>query len=208
MMLPTLKTDWAYFAGIIDGEGSIILSTEYGRTLSLIVSVGNTSSVLIEWLHTNFGGNVSKDKIRYVNHKQSWHWYVRGDEALNLLHKVKDFLKEKRPQAELGIEAWNNRNPTVGTNILNEHTRKVRYDYYLRMKELKGFAARKDLAHMDMKPATVHKIIVPCSVCGKEVLRKKSSIKPSGVVICSSACYHTFRSSVAKKVCAKRWHNP
>lgn len=51
------EQDWAYFAGIIDGEGSIVLHRD--RRNSRVwgeIQVYNTSEDLINWLLDRFGG--------------------------------------------------------------------------------------------------------------------------------------------------------
>ena len=54
----------AYFAGIIDGEGSIIIAKQAIRkgrknhTYSLRICVVNSNKILLEWLRTNFGGSI------------------------------------------------------------------------------------------------------------------------------------------------------
>ena len=54
--------EWAYLAGIIDGEGTIQLgqpSTRYngGNNFKYMIRIYNTDSSLIDWIKERFGGN-------------------------------------------------------------------------------------------------------------------------------------------------------
>lgn len=100
------RTDLAYFAGIIDGEGSISLIKRNKRTKSntftLTVIVGNTNEWLIQQLKFSFGGGV------YLiegggNNKDSWQWKICARKALIFLESVYPYLKIKKPQARIAI---------------------------------------------------------------------------------------------------------
>lgn len=92
-----------YIAGIIDGEGSILVqrsnrsngSTTYGPR----VVVSNSFYPLVEALYEEWGG-----RIREVSNtnKQVYQWEIwRRDSIKDFLRWVSPHLWEKRPQADL-----------------------------------------------------------------------------------------------------------
>lgn len=109
-------SDLAYLAGIVDGEGSITLHMRAMGSLRVRLYVGNTSTLLIDWLHEHFAGevswNVHKNPDRPARWKQLHHWRIDGDGAIALIAELIPLLVVKRAIAELAIEAWANRVPT------------------------------------------------------------------------------------------------
>ncbi len=112
MIYPT-EIDWAYLAGLIDGEGNIGISGA-GRSISLIVSlqIGSTDHHLLEWVAERFGG----EPIRLINRthaksqwKPLWFWRVRGNRAIHILRRLQPLLVIKAQQAWLAQEAWEHR---------------------------------------------------------------------------------------------------
>ncbi len=101
MSKPT-EIDWAYFAGIVDGEGCITCNLKPERRgssrHSLHFTVVNTNPVLIDWIQHKFGGNctsapgIGRQKTRYV-------LYFPRDLAVKLLKSLEFYLKLKRRQA-------------------------------------------------------------------------------------------------------------
>ena len=101
------KTDIAYVAGIIDGEGNISLVHQSNTTKSLIavVTVHNTNEWLIQWLHLAFGGHtyVTDDGYEEKGWKPIHRWRVTSMQALDVLELVYPYLRLKKPQAEIAI---------------------------------------------------------------------------------------------------------
>lgn len=105
------NTDIAYLAGIIDGEGSIVIykyqrpntkKMDYGG----FVCVGSTSQELILWLCKNVGGkwcNIKKSKETYKN---CYRWSQYGKDALMTVMRVSPYLIVKRKHAELYIQFY------------------------------------------------------------------------------------------------------
>lgn len=137
------KAKYGYLAGIIDGEGSLIVSRSnrgsymnyYGR-----IHVKNTDYRLIKWLLDHFGGNVHHHPpADLVKHKIAYSWYFSGDahDKETLLLAVMPYLIVKKEQAKILVEFFrmsgevnpprreelyqqitklNRRGPTVETN--------------------------------------------------------------------------------------------
>ena len=104
------KTDLAYIAGIVDGEGTIGIHRAKRRgpgnswTYSLRVSVSMTEAYLPEWLKMAFGGNTYgklRDKPRW---KPQTEWVILGEKATGFLGDIMPYLIIKKPQAELAFK--------------------------------------------------------------------------------------------------------
>ncbi len=108
-MYRLLETDKAYLAGLVDGEGSIIIRKNLGngniRGLSLIVQVALSNLEVLEWAKTLYGGtiNVYKDK-RDVDWKDIAHWHISSRQAMALLLDIKPYMHVKADEAQIAIE--------------------------------------------------------------------------------------------------------
>lgn len=89
--------EMAYYAGIMDGEGCI----GYYRSLSVAVE-GLYPKTIID-LHTVFGGSVSE--IKRENKRRYYRWRIFGQDAARCLQMLLPYLREKKEQAEVGLEA-------------------------------------------------------------------------------------------------------
>lgn len=104
-------TDCAYAAGLIDGEGSIRITSRGkngGTTFrqgqyTLMVEMTNTDKGMIQWMQEQFGGSVSYSaENAELNRKEKWHWRVAANKALYVLDAIWPFIRTKRHQAKLG----------------------------------------------------------------------------------------------------------
>lgn len=101
------KTDLAYTAGIMDGEGSIGIArhnsstARRGYTLELCVQVTSSDEWLCQWLRFGYGGSLSHSSNSHGN--PMWHWIIVARQAAVFLRLVLPYLKLKRPQAEVAI---------------------------------------------------------------------------------------------------------
>lgn len=96
--------DLAYAAGIVDGEGSIMLSyihTSGKNTFIPVIAVVNTNLKLLKWLQSMFGGNVNNQRKDNPNHKDSYLWSHRYKSCVEILKSIYPYLKLKRKQAEV-----------------------------------------------------------------------------------------------------------
>jgi len=103
------KTDWAYIAGIVDGEGCIrIVKTKEPKNKSgykyqMVIGVNNTNEWLIHWLYFNFGGSIHL-QAKLDNRKPLWHWYLSSRKAQAFIELILPYLRLKRPQAEVAVQ--------------------------------------------------------------------------------------------------------
>lgn len=103
------KIKFAYLAGIIDGEGCLLISRSnrgsymnyYGR-----IHVKNTDYRLIKWLVDIFGGNVHQNNPVSPKHAIAYSWYFSGDahDKEVLLLAVLPYLIVKKEQAKVLVE--------------------------------------------------------------------------------------------------------
>ncbi len=102
------KTEAAYLAGVIDGEGSIQIALrtrrKRDRSFDLRVSVPSATVELIDWIFSRLGGSKTVYKVPGKNHRPMWRWTMSAQKASDLLEQVLPYLVLKKPHAEIGIE--------------------------------------------------------------------------------------------------------
>lgn len=82
------ETDWAYVAGILDGEGCIRDQKQtHSRHVQPTIRVANTYLGLVEWLRKIFGGSIYTDcrtsqPDRNPNWNQVWEWRRCSESAV------------------------------------------------------------------------------------------------------------------------------
>lgn len=103
-------TQWSYFAGLIDGEGSIYISQTGNRTAAglqknfgLYVTITNTSRPLIDWLISTFGGT-EKEAAKSPRRRRKWVWAICQHRAGPYLRNALPYLIIKKKQALLAIQ--------------------------------------------------------------------------------------------------------
>jgi len=102
------RTDLAYVAGIIDGEGCIDISVRNRPghkypDMTLRVTVVSTDLWLCEMLRFGFGGN-ARQRVPERGHRlPQWDWRIERGKARDFLKLILPFLHLKKPQAELAI---------------------------------------------------------------------------------------------------------
>jgi len=100
------KTDLAYIAGIVDGEGTVGIARMRRKeskswTYTLRVSVQMSAEFIARWLQFSFGGRVYPRRWSGQNWKAQYQWVISGEEAGGFLKAILPYLRLKRAQAEL-----------------------------------------------------------------------------------------------------------
>lgn len=98
----------AYLAGLIDGEGSIMLiERKRGESGAYLrVTIANTCLGVLEWAKQKTGIGMSfTQRVESRTHKASYSWRCHGDGAHSLLKQIRPYLIIKAEQADLAIEA-------------------------------------------------------------------------------------------------------
>lgn len=105
------ETERAYLAGIIDGEGSIMVIHHKAcppmhkwEFWVLRVLVVNTDRRLIDWLIARFGGWCATARSKNPKWKDTYHWKLDSKRAHPVLAAAMPYLLLKRKQAELALE--------------------------------------------------------------------------------------------------------
>lgn len=133
--------DKGYIAGILDGEGSLVVYMNTQRNGSFRVNtqirVGMTDKDVIYWLKDVTGlGNISKGKQRNPKWKPAYIWEVAGgNQVAQLLLSVGDYLKVKKQHANIILELCYILNQNKGR--FKERFEPIRQmEIYWEMKEL------------------------------------------------------------------------
>ncbi len=100
------QEQWAYVAGLVDGEGSFAL-TRSKNSYSLHVMIYTTSQVLYDWLNNTFvfGRNYQPKRAKPGrNHKPQLCWSVPTASQKLFLEHVLPYLVIKPAQGKLALE--------------------------------------------------------------------------------------------------------
>ncbi len=88
-----MDTEWAWMAGIIDGEGSIIF---YKKTM-VRLSVEIAEEDIVVRLQKIAGGNISNPRLRKGRNKPLWTWYLGEREQVKYaLENLLPYLGTRR----------------------------------------------------------------------------------------------------------------
>lgn len=96
------ETDFAYFAGILDGEGSFDVSNHRNPRIKVAMTDGPT----IAWLEDTFGGRVQVENPSGSAKLVAWKWYLlqRAD-VRDILERAMPYLITKRDRAKAVLDA-------------------------------------------------------------------------------------------------------
>ncbi|KYH32862.1 hypothetical protein CLTEP_22290 [Clostridium tepidiprofundi DSM 19306] len=109
----------SYIAGIIDGEGSIMLIKFHSNQYpSPCISISSTTIELLEWIKfkTKVGTINKKKNYNPQKHKKSYTYCVKYNDAINLLKEIEPYLiiESKRKRTKLIIEKYKKVTPRNG----------------------------------------------------------------------------------------------
>ena len=101
------ETELAYLAGLLDGEGTISLTSKlrkYGyRYFQPRICITNTKIEMLNFCKDKFGGliYISAKANSVENRRTAYRWSLSGDKACLLLASILPFLTIKKQQAQL-----------------------------------------------------------------------------------------------------------
>ena len=129
-----------YLAGILDGEGSIMIYRSRG-TYSLIVAVYNSEKELMNWLIREYGGSSlesHRERNKKLKHKPEYRWTIMGRNAYKLLGKLENKMIIKRERLRVAVEFYERCNRTTyrGNRPRPDWLKRREQEYYLKMHEL------------------------------------------------------------------------
>jgi len=103
------KTDAAYIAGLIDGEGTVTLSRKHkNENRQLCVSISSTELELVDFVSSVTGvGKITNKQASKSHHTHSYAYAVYNRQALGLLEQTMPYLKSyKRKRAALILKEY------------------------------------------------------------------------------------------------------
>lgn len=111
--------DKAYIAGIIDGEGSIMLTKFHkNQHPSPCISIASTSLELLIWIKDKAGYGDIKSKKNYniEKHQNSYVYTVKYNNAIEMLNDITPYLviPIKKQRAELILSEYKSVTPRNG----------------------------------------------------------------------------------------------
>ncbi|MCF0147215.1 MAG: hypothetical protein HUJ77_02330 [Clostridium sp.] len=114
-----LETEKAYIAGIIDGEGSIMLQRFHSNEFPApCVSIASTSLELLKWIKKTVekGVIISKKNYNPEVHKDCYSYVLRRNVAIYLIKEIYPYLiiDSKRQRAELILKNYKALTPRNG----------------------------------------------------------------------------------------------
>lgn len=126
-------TEKAYLAGIIDGEGSIMLTRFHRNEYhSPCVSIASTDLELLEWVKSTVksGKITSKKNYNKERHKDSYTYTIIYDDAIKLLKEIEPYLVilKKRARAQHIISKY--KLVTLRNGRYNEKQRLAKEQFY------------------------------------------------------------------------------
>lgn len=124
----------SYIAGIIDGEGSIILQRFHRNEYpSPCVSIASTSIELLNWIKGVVGKGkiIRKKNYNPEKHKDCYSYVVKYNDAINLIEEVYPYLviEGKRKRANLIITKYKEVTPRNAR--YNSEMLKSKENFYL-----------------------------------------------------------------------------
>lgn len=131
----------SYLAGIIDGEGSVLIEIQsqniaWSRKCdyySLRLVITNTHLPMMEWVKENFGGTIVK-RTAYPNTKQCYKWNIFSHNAAEILKSCQQYMIIKKPHAEIFLKFAETM--TKANSRLSDELLAHRKDMYIKLKQL------------------------------------------------------------------------
>ena len=137
------KTDAAYLAGFIDGEGCVAISRKTDPTMRagygyrLYLAASNTNRPIIDYVRritgVGFIYNMNRPSKR---HKQAYSWQVWSQQARGVLEQILPFLRIKRKRALIAIKFASTFTQCFGKTGLPSNVANAQKAVFARMKRL------------------------------------------------------------------------
>jgi len=135
----------AYVAGIIDADGSIILSrTKRDRVKKspyyhVTVQVTNTCKEVLDMLVEEYGGSVCTKPMSvgsFFTRREHYNWAISGKGAISLLERLQKYFIIKKEQANTCQRFWRERTVRMGNSRVPDAELALRESFYQKMKGL------------------------------------------------------------------------
>lgn len=120
-----------YTAGLIDGEGSILLERNRANEhRSPAVTVASTTVEIVDWMKENWGGSISIKPAKKESHKTGYQWHLKGNKAIEMMTILVEFLVEPTKKKRAAHIINNYKNVTMRNGRYNEErlTKKLQFE--------------------------------------------------------------------------------
>lgn len=122
----------AYLAGIIDGEGSIMLTRFHNNQQPApCIGIASISLELLEWVKEISGTGKIKPKKNYKPHfhENSFTYIVKYNDAITMLEMIEPYLviKQKKQRAQLIINRYKSLTPRNGRYSAEQLNAKMQF---------------------------------------------------------------------------------
>jgi len=89
------EVEKAYFAGIIDGEGTITLSKD-GEFRYPVISFCNNDKSIIDYIQQFCHGTITCKKSTNANWKDNYVWHLERRRAIEVINEILPYMHEQR----------------------------------------------------------------------------------------------------------------
>lgn len=119
------KTNYAYIAGYIDGDGCFDVRKQHIKNrltprFPAAIIISSVNEQIINWLHKHFGGSTRTVKGQTPRQKPLHYFILRKKKSCKLISKIKHFLVEKSKEAHLFDTFCASTDPKIKQNIIYE----------------------------------------------------------------------------------------
>jgi hypothetical protein len=190
-LLKLKKSEWAYLAGLFDGEGClkvVLRKRKKSAAFQLNLDICNTHRGVLDWVHKKLGGGVLYSTERSGKERRKFNWTLGS--APNMRHVLKGmlpFLLVKQQQALLAIAFLEKIRPQNNTRgrLLSKKEVRVRRQLLLALRRSRW----RTWAAIPKKLGR----IVACA-CGKHYKKTTGSH-----LYCSKRCPHRLHLNAQKR---------
>lgn len=135
--------EWAYAAGLMDGEGSISIKQSSGRKIAwrVEIRISNTDREMVEWMKERFCGTVHEERASRI--KRGWKpiftWTLCGSlDGRQFLRGILPYSITKSEQSRLTLEFWEGYPIDGSRSYPSDAEKNRRCDIVERMRKLKA----------------------------------------------------------------------
>lgn len=98
------KSEWAYIAGFIDGEGCIMAFTHpQSRTIYPRITASQVRPEPLQWIHDRLGGYLHFQSYEHRGYRGIWRIRWDARKAERVLRGIEPYLILKQDQAQLAL---------------------------------------------------------------------------------------------------------
>ncbi|MDR7855740.1 LAGLIDADG family homing endonuclease [Tissierella sp.] len=128
------NTEKAYIAGIVDGEGSIMLTRFHKNQYhSPCVSISSTDLELLEWIKNTIKSGKITNKKNYneERHKDSYTYTIIYDEAIQFLQSIEPYLVIEKKKARARHIITKYKEVTIRNGSYNDIQKLAKEQFYI-----------------------------------------------------------------------------